>query len=58
LTALDIPPIAVHKINGVFYSLNNRRLQAFMDAGKEILTRPATKKEIAKIKNLIKNKGK
>lgn len=43
----DIPPIRLVKKDGKWYSLDNRRLKAFKDAGVRVRTRKATPEEIA-----------
>ena len=43
----DIPPIRLVEKDGVLYSLDNRRLQAFQEAGIPIPYRMATPEEIA-----------
>ncbi|GAB2876307.1 hypothetical protein GCM10027180_03360 [Microbulbifer echini] len=47
LTADDVPPIRVLIRAGKIYSLDNRRLKAFQEAGSPIRVRPATPLEIA-----------
>jgi filamentous hemagglutinin len=47
VTANDIPPIRVFEKDGKIYSLDNRRLKAFQEAGAPIRTVPATPQEIA-----------
>lgn len=47
VTANDIPAIRTFKKNGQTFSLDNRRLKAFQEAGVSIRTRPATANEIA-----------
>jgi hypothetical protein len=43
----DIPPIRLIKKDGKWFSIDNRRLKAFKDAGVNVRTRKATKNEIA-----------
>ena len=56
--ASRLPPIAIAKIKGKVYSLNNKRLKAHKMAGEDIYTRQATPEEINTIKQRLKNKGK
>jgi hypothetical protein len=52
IKAKDVEPIRIMKRGGHWFSIDNRRLKAFRDAGKSIRTRKATK---AEIENAIKN---
>ena len=47
ITADDIPAIRIFEKDGVIYSLDNRRLYAFQQAGVEIKYTWATPEEIA-----------
>ncbi|MEY4591067.1 MAG: hypothetical protein RL497_3143, partial [Pseudomonadota bacterium] len=47
VTANDLPAIRTFERDGKLYSLDNRRLKAFQEAGVPIRTRPATADEIA-----------
>jgi hypothetical protein len=47
LNADNIPAIRTFKRDGQTFSLDNRRLKAFQEAGVRIRTRPATAEEIA-----------
>ena len=47
VTAKDIPAIRTFQKDGQTFSLDNRRLKAFQEAGVPIRTRPATAQEIA-----------
>lgn len=47
VTADDLPAIRTFERDGKLYSLDNRRLKAFQEAGVPIRTRPATADEIA-----------
>lgn len=59
VTAADIPPIRTFERNGQMFSLDNRRLKAFQEAGVPIRTRPATASEISNdsFKFTSKNNG-
>ena len=43
----DVPPIRVFEWQGLFFTLDNRRLEAFRRAGVDIPVRMATPQEIA-----------
>ena len=47
ITSEDIPAIRVFEKDGKIYSLDNRRLKAFQDAGVPIRIQKATNKEVA-----------
>jgi|GEM_PF-1146861 len=47
ITADDLPAIRVFERDGKIYSLDNRRLKAFQEAGISVRTKPATAEEIA-----------
>lgn len=47
VTANDLPAIRTFERDSKLYSLDNRRLKAFQEAGVPIRTRPATANEIA-----------
>jgi hypothetical protein len=42
----DIPPIRLVERNGMLYTIDNRRLEAFRRAGVEVPYRMATRREI------------
>lgn len=44
----QVPPVRIFKESGKWYSLDNRRLKAFKDAGINIRTQKATKTELNK----------
>jgi len=47
ISAGDIPPIRLVERNGNYFSLDNRRLAAFQEAGVNVSYRMATGQEIA-----------
>lgn len=55
----DLPPIRTFQKDGKTFSLDNRRLKAFQEAGVPIRTVPATAKEISgeSLKFTSKNGG-
>ena len=46
MKASELPAIRAFRMNGKLYSLDNRRLKAFQDAGLKIKTVKATKAEL------------
>ncbi|MEZ8652329.1 hypothetical protein AB6D92_25880 [Vibrio splendidus] len=59
VTANDLPAIRTFERDGKVFSLDNRRLKAFQEAGVPIRTKPATADEIANeaFKFTSKNEG-
>ena len=59
VTADDVPPIRVFERDGKIFTLDNRRLKAFQEAGVPIKTVPATPDEVAREawKFTTKNEG-
>ncbi|WP_250655931.1 hypothetical protein [Alkalimarinus coralli] len=59
VTADDLPAIRTFERDGKVFSLGNRRLKAFQEAGVPIRTKPAAADEIANeaFKFTSKNKG-
>ncbi|WP_299005973.1 hypothetical protein [uncultured Shewanella sp.] len=59
VTANDLPAIRIFERDGKIFSLDNRRLKAFQEAGVPIRTKPATPDEIANeaFKFTSKNEG-
>lgn len=44
----SLPPIRTFEVNGQLYSLDNRRLYAYQQAGIDVPTQPATTAEITR----------
>ena len=49
----DFPPIRIFKKDGKIYTLDNRRLKVFQDAGIKIKTINAIEEEIKKLGSLL-----